>query len=108
MTHTGGQRGRRQNGTSRWETIRYALDSTPRTVRLCMIMLVASIPPGALMAFLSRKLGTVSSSPAGVGWGGGDQKILGLSSRPGPFPATYRMSRVNRNASGWAGGHGER
>ena len=28
----------------KWETIRYALDSTPRTVRLCIIWLVASIP----------------------------------------------------------------
>lgn len=36
----------------RWATIRYALDSTPRTARLCVIMLVASIPPGGLLLFL--------------------------------------------------------
>jgi hypothetical protein len=32
-----------------WETIKYALDSTPRTVRLCMIMLVTSILPSLLL-----------------------------------------------------------
>ena len=29
-------------GTCKWETIRYALDSTPRTLRLCLILLVFS------------------------------------------------------------------
>jgi hypothetical protein len=43
----------RQNVTQRWETIRYALDSTARTVRLCAIMLVASTPP-ALLTVLIR------------------------------------------------------
>ena len=30
---------------TRWTTIRYALDSTARTVRLCAIILVAGVPP---------------------------------------------------------------
>lgn len=38
----------------KWETIRYALDSNVRTVRLCVIMLVASVPPGLLALFIRR------------------------------------------------------
>ena len=47
-------RERRQVAACRWGTIRYALDSTPRTIRLCVIMLVASIPP-ELLAFLIHR-----------------------------------------------------
>jgi hypothetical protein len=39
---------------SRWETIRYAIDSTSRTVRLCMILLVPSIT-GGVIAFLIHR-----------------------------------------------------
>jgi hypothetical protein len=46
------RRERRQAAEGRWETIRYALDSTSRTVRLCVIMLVVSTPPGALTVLL--------------------------------------------------------
>ena len=49
------RRERRQASGSRWETIRYALDSTSRTVRLCVIMLVASIPPGAFAVLLIHR-----------------------------------------------------
>jgi hypothetical protein len=49
------RRERQHNGTCRWETIRYAIDSTSRTVRLCMIVLVTSLPPGALAAFLVHR-----------------------------------------------------
>jgi hypothetical protein len=37
---------------NRWGTIRYALDSTARTLRLCLIMLAASIPPALLMLLI--------------------------------------------------------
>jgi hypothetical protein len=39
---------------NRWGTIRYALDSTARTLRLCLIMLAASVPP-ALLALLIKR-----------------------------------------------------
>ena len=29
----------------RWETIRYALDTNPRTFRLCLILSVAAVAP---------------------------------------------------------------
>ena len=35
----------RRGSSTRWDTIRYALDSNARTLRLCLILLVASIPP---------------------------------------------------------------
>jgi hypothetical protein len=38
----------RQAGASRWATIRYAIDSNSRTVRLCTIMLVAGFPPAVV------------------------------------------------------------
>jgi hypothetical protein len=39
----------------RWETIRYALDDNARTFRLCLILIVASIPAVvALMELASR------------------------------------------------------
>jgi hypothetical protein len=38
----------------RWDTIRYAIDSNARTVRLCLIVLVASIPPGLLTLLIRR------------------------------------------------------
>jgi hypothetical protein len=43
-----------QGAAHRWETIRYALESNARTARLCVIMLVASIPPGLLMMLVRR------------------------------------------------------
>ena len=48
-------RHRHRPGTCRWETIQYALDSTARTVRLCVIMLVASVPPGAFVWLLLHR-----------------------------------------------------
>ena len=46
---------RQRNATAnKWGTIRYALGSNARTVRLCMIMFAASIPPG-LLALLFRR-----------------------------------------------------
>ena len=50
---TGGSPRRRHAAASRWTTICYALESTARTVRLCAIMLAASIPPG-MLALLIR------------------------------------------------------
>jgi hypothetical protein len=42
--------GPRKGDARWWETVRYALDSTARTVRLCLIVLVASLSPTAGMA----------------------------------------------------------
>lgn len=39
---------RRQVASDKWGTIQYAIDSTARTVRLCVILLVASVPPWVL------------------------------------------------------------
>lgn len=65
------RRERRQAAEGRWETIRYALDSTSRTVRLCVIMLVVSIPPGAFTLLLIHHswviAGTVSTRCCGNG-----------------------------------------
>jgi len=47
-------RERCQVAANRWATIQYALDSTARTVRLCVIVLVASIPPGVLALLIHR------------------------------------------------------
>jgi len=38
----------------RWETIRYALDSTSRTLRLCAILLVVSTPPCLITVLIRR------------------------------------------------------
>jgi hypothetical protein len=42
----------------RWETIRYALDTNPRTFRLCLILSVATVPPclAAVVAELVRHM----------------------------------------------------
>jgi hypothetical protein len=54
VVSTPARRGSHDAGTCRWETIRYALDSTARTLRLCLIVLVAGIPPGLLMLLVRR------------------------------------------------------
>ena len=46
-------RGQRHAGC-RWDTVRYALDSNARTMRLCLIVIVLSIPPGLLMLLIHR------------------------------------------------------
>ena len=43
---------RREPDGGRWGTIRYALDSTGRTVRLCAITLVAGTPPAVVTLLL--------------------------------------------------------
>lgn len=47
----------------RWETIRYALDTNPRTFRLCLILLVAAVTPwlGYIIAEMIRHLLLCSS-----------------------------------------------
>lgn len=37
---------------SKWGTIRYAIDSNARTLRLCLVMLAAGIPPGLVVLLL--------------------------------------------------------
>jgi hypothetical protein len=41
-----------QTDAGRWGTIRYALDSTGRTARLCAITLVAGTPPAVITLLL--------------------------------------------------------
>jgi hypothetical protein len=48
------QRYSRPARENRWGTIRYAIDSTARTVRLCMILLVASSFPYLLVLLIRR------------------------------------------------------
>lgn len=43
---------RRRADDDRWATIRYALDSNGRTVRLCVITLVAAAPPAVITLLL--------------------------------------------------------
>ena len=38
-----------QGTENRWRTIRYAISSNARTVRLCVIMLIAAIPADVFM-----------------------------------------------------------
>jgi hypothetical protein len=40
---------------ARREAIRYALDSTARTIRLCAILLAASLPPRAIIILLLHR-----------------------------------------------------
>jgi hypothetical protein len=42
----------RQAEAGRWATIRYALDSKGRTLRLCVITLVAAAPPAMITLLL--------------------------------------------------------
>lgn len=43
------------NHPGRWGTVRYAIDQWGRTLRLCLIVLVMSVPP-AVVAVLVRVL----------------------------------------------------
>jgi hypothetical protein len=54
MSQSSGRR-RGQDVAGRWATIRYALDSTPRTVRLCVIFLVAGAPVSSLLLLLAHR-----------------------------------------------------
>lgn len=98
------RRERRQAAEGRWETIRYALDSTSRTVRLCVIVLVLSIPPGAFTVLLIHHswviAGTVSTRCCRYGSGvvpsprphdrASLPEILDLPSRSCSFGTTQR------------------
>jgi len=44
----------RQAADCRWRTIHYALGSNARTLRLCLIMVVASLPPSAIALLIHR------------------------------------------------------
>lgn len=54
MDLCGGPRLPRREGDERWRTIRYALGSWSRTARLCLIVLVTSVPPGVLIWLMTR------------------------------------------------------
>jgi hypothetical protein len=52
--------GTHRTGENKWETIRYALDQTSRTIRLCVILLVSSAAtavPFLILALTRRWLG---------------------------------------------------
>jgi hypothetical protein len=46
---------RQRKDANWWETVRYALDDSRRTARLCVIILVSGVPP-ELLAVLIRLL----------------------------------------------------
>jgi hypothetical protein len=48
------QRYNQRSAGDRWETIRYAIDDTARTVRLCAIILVTSSLPCVLVLLIHR------------------------------------------------------
>ena len=60
---------------SRWETIRYALDSNPRTFRLCLIMIVL-ITSSALAAAIALHYGSAT--------------VHGVMQVPSWFPPSFR------------------
>jgi hypothetical protein len=41
-------------GSGRWDTIRYAISSTPTTLRFCLIVVMMTIPPGLLAVLVHR------------------------------------------------------
>ena len=53
------QRHRAQAAANRWGTIRYAIDSTPRTIRLCVILLVTTGVPSSVILVLLHHYGIV-------------------------------------------------
>ena len=61
---------RKPHQGGRWETIRYALDTNPRTFRLCLILFVAAVAPclAAVIAEMIRHmlLWTLRRDRAGV------------------------------------------
>jgi N-acyl-L-homoserine lactone synthetase len=61
--------------SSRWETIRYALDSNPRTFRLCLIMIVLIMASAVATAIALR-------------YGSGD--VHGVTQVKSWFPASLR------------------
>jgi hypothetical protein len=54
---------RKPGQAGRWETIRYALDTNPRTFRLCLILSVAAVAPclALVIAELARHVMLCSS-----------------------------------------------
>jgi hypothetical protein len=71
----------RQGG--RWETIRYALDTNPRTFRLCLILLVTAVAPclAAVVAELVRHL-LLCGSRSGMPGEGGAARHRRAARRP--------------------------
>jgi hypothetical protein len=46
---------RRASGSGRWGTVRYAIDGWGRTLRLCLILIIMSVPP-SVVAVLAHVL----------------------------------------------------
>ena len=77
-----------RQGNGRWETIRYALDSNARTLRLCLILLVTRVAPvtAAVVAVLSRHP-LLCGSPRG--WGVGKPAVTRYTRLREPRPDRY-------------------
>lgn len=56
----------RQSEPGKWETIRYAIDRTARTARLCAIMLVRGVPPGLIALLICRRLPRLAHDKLGL------------------------------------------
>ena len=80
---------RRQAAEGRWETIRYALDSTSRTVRLCVIMLVVSIPPGAFTVLLIHHSWVIADTVS--------TRCCGYGSGDGPSPQPHERASYQKS-----------
>jgi hypothetical protein len=75
----------RQGG--RWETIRYALDNNPRTLRLCLILSVAAAAP--YLAILAAEL-VRHMMLCAAGAGRRAEERRQLVALPGVQPALHR------------------
>jgi hypothetical protein len=47
---------RRTSGSGRWGTVRYAIDGWGRTLRLCLILIVLSVPPSVVVMLVHALL----------------------------------------------------
>jgi hypothetical protein len=80
--------GRSRGSAARWSTIRYAIDRWDRTLRLCLILLVASVPPsviGVTVSWLLRRLPFIHHSAQSVDRTAGRPKPGRLSERSRRF-----------------------
>src|SRR5690348_13735694 len=73
----------------RWETIRYALDSNPRTLRLCLIWFVVIVSPvvGTVITLLMRHL-LLQRPRIERAFGGSDPAVPGTTGAQGTETTT--------------------
>jgi hypothetical protein len=82
-----------------WETIRYALESNARTVRLCAIMLVASVPPVCLPGDTPTACFAWRELAANVGIGGASRGLV-VDLGPEPIERGNRLACTGPRAKG--------